>query len=266
MKEQTDNGTPHDAGELLIGRISHEQDMRELQELEKLLELETEAEQQEELEATYEAREKEYRRAVHYLERREQRAGGPVNPYDHNEKQFIWIDDNGEPQLCNNPMTPDDARALEEALLITEAFELDYEEEPWDSFDAPSYEEMEAQEAAYLAEGMRETAEPEGRSSEEGYNETKQGVKEMTNAPERGGSGLSNEQKVALRDMGDIRGKREEPDHGRLADFAGMVDRDAVERIVARDPEFWGDDMRPLSEEDMDRGDDFPVDEFDLER
>jgi len=131
------------------------------------------------LEDAYEAREKEYRRAVHYLERREQRAGGPANPYGHNEKQYVWIDGNGEPQLCNKPMAPEDARALEQALLVTEAFELDYDQEPWDSFDAPSYEEMEVQEVAYWGERAREITERRERSGEEEYNKLKQGEEEM---------------------------------------------------------------------------------------
>jgi len=38
-----------------------------------------------------------------------------------------------------------------------------------------------------------------------------------------------------------------------LDDLQEYEDRNAVEARIARDPEFWGDDMRPLDDDDMDR-------------
>jgi hypothetical protein len=159
--------------------------------------------------------------------------------------------------------------------------------------------------------------------------------------------GLTNDQKIALRDMGSIRDKQEAPGRNRLADFkeqenaaehmradplllvGGQLkvegrtiythqdlidalvmlaanqhqfelyynddpripiaqdlrepkepgalpddlrayeDRDAVEARIARDPDFWDEDMRPLNDDDMDRvrdDDNFSPDEPDIDR
>jgi len=116
-----------------------------------------------------EIREKVYEQSVHRLERFEQRAGGPLNVYDHNDKQYVELDKNGEPQLYNKPMSPEEEQALEDALRITEAYERDYDQEPWDSFEPPSFEEMEARETAYLVERTYEILEREERMNEEGF-------------------------------------------------------------------------------------------------
>jgi len=135
MKEQEKRGF-YDVGKPLNERISLARDIKELRELESLLDAEAELERQE-LEAMREIREREYVRAVDRLERFERRASNEVHTYNDTEKQAIWFDEDGILNEMTEPIDPEERDALDTAVLITEEYERDYEQEPWDSLDPP---------------------------------------------------------------------------------------------------------------------------------